>query len=341
MAKKITTERPFRRVAGIIPEKTVKFFEKKLKFAGIREEPRVWLGKRFLFSFCIGALLHLVYLIIYNPIATYETFFISVGLLTVGFSLTALLFYLGLYFRISDRTSHVEKILPDFLLLIVSNLRAGMPPFGAFVHAARPQFGALYQEVKLSAAKASGAASLVDTLNEIGNYFDSKILHRTVGLFAKGTRSGGQLAKLLIQSADEVRRIHDLRAELVSSTRTYTIFLGFILVIVMPFLLSVSTLFVTIFLELQPETTVSGVEEIGNIPTFSGKIQITPDQMITIAIGTLLVTSLFVSGLAGIISKGKTLYGVKYFPFFAVASIIVYFLVKAVMSNMFSVFALS
>ncbi len=337
MQKKILSDRPFRRVAGPIPKAVIQFFEGKLKFAGNREDTRVWLGKRLLISVCMGLILLLLYLIIFNPMYTPVTFSLAIAIFLFGFALSTGLYYLKLYFDISERTTKVEKVLPDFLLLTVSNLRAGMAPFAAFVHAARPQFGDLHEEVKLSTAKAGGTASLVDALNEVSNYFDSKILRRTVSLFAKGTRSGGQLTQLLTASADEVRRIQDLRAELISSTRTYTIFLGFILVIIMPFLLSVSTQFLTIFLLLESETPE--LEGLENIPQFSGNVLINPDQLITIALLTLLLTSFLVSGLAGIIARGKALYGIKYFPFFAIGSIVMFFVATMMMESMFSAFA--
>jgi hypothetical protein len=263
---------------------------------------------------------------------------ISIGLFSYGFVATTGLSYLELFFKIADRATRVEKILPDFLLLTVSNLRAGMTPYSAFIQAAKPEFGELYEEVRLSTTKAGGTTSLITALKEISLYFDSEVLRRSVDLFAKGIRSGGQLAKLLRGSADEVQRIHDLRAELTSSTRTYAIFLGFILVVVMPFLLSVSTQFVAAFLALQPESTVMELEGAGSIPSFSGLVLITPEQMVTIAMVTLVLTSLLVSALLGIINRGKALYGIKYFPLFAIASVVVFFLAREMMGNMFSAF---
>jgi pilus assembly protein TadC len=335
---KVLAFRAYRRIGAALPKGVVAYFEKKLKFAGIRDEPRVWLGMRAMLAFSIGSILTLLYLIIYNPIATPESGTITLSLLVGGLIAVIVLFYLKLYLRIADRTNAVEKVLPDFLLLTVSNLRAGMSPFAAFVSASRPEFGALYDEVRLSTAKAGGTASLVDALNEIGDYFDSSILRRTVNLFGKGIRSGGQLTKLLNSNAEEVRRIQDLRAELATSTRTYAIFLGFIIVIVMPFLLSVSTQFLMVFLKLQKESDGQQVSIPGNVPTFAGKVLIDLDQMLLISIGTLVLTSLLASSLLGIIIRGKPIYGVKYFPIFATASIIFFFIAKGVIGTFLSAF---
>lgn len=336
----LSFKRTYRRFGALIPRGMRKNFGRKLNHAGIRDEAQVWLGERLLLSFLMGLVALALYLALYNPVATTYSVSLAIGLFIYGLGSTLTLFYLELYFKVVDRASKVEKILPDFLLLTVSNLRAGMTPFSAFVNAAKPEFGPLYYEVRYSTAKSGGTSSFVEALHDMSLYFDSKVLHRTVNLFAKGIRSGGQLAKLLKESADEVQHLQDLRAELATQTRTYTIFLGFILILVMPFLLSVSTQFVTVFLVLRPESTVLDVEGAGNIPSFSGDINITPEEMFTTSLITLLLTCLLVSGLLGIINKGRALYGIKYFPALAILSVLAFFLSRELIGGMFASFAL-
>jgi pilus assembly protein TadC len=333
----LVAARPFRRVGVIIPGGLVSYFERKLQHAGIREDTRVWLGKRLLASIFTGFVLLLLYLAIFNPIATPMTALTACGLFLLGFLGLSFLFYMQLYFRIADRTATLEKVLPDFLLITASNMRAGLSPFPAFLQAAKPEFGALYDEVILAMAKTSGTSSIVDALAEISVYFDSGMLQRITTLFGKGLRSGGQLAKLLRSSADEIRRIQDLRDELTTTTRSYTIFLGFIVVMIMPFLLAVSVHFLTVFLTLQPPTGAAGALPAG-IPSFSGKVSITPSQMLDTAIITLAVTSLLVSSLVGIIGKGKALYGIKYFPLFLIGALGVFFMANLVIGSVLAGF---
>lgn len=335
---RIVSLRPYRRIGAALPEPVLRHFERKLRHAGIHEEARVWLGMRVLLAFCAGAILMLAYLIIYNPFATPESAATVLVLIAAGFLMSFALSYLALYFRIADRASGVEKALPDFLMLTVSNLRSGMSPFPAFVGASRPEFGALHEEVLTSTAKASGTSSLVDALGEIGENFDSAILRRTINLFAKGIRSGGQLTKLLHSNAEEVRRIQDLRAELTSATRTYTIFLGFIIILVMPFLLSVSSQFLAVFLKLQSESSGQDNSALGDIPTFAGKVLITNEEMFAVSIATLVLTSLLASSLLGIVIRGRALYGVKYFPMFAAASIAFFFVARSIIGSFLSAF---
>ena len=133
-----------------------------------------------------------------------------------------------------------------------------------------------------SMAKMGGKGSIAEALLDVSENFDSPILRRTVTLFAKGVGSGGQLVRLLNSSAEEVRRIQDLRAELISATRTYTIFLSFIVILVMPFLLAVSTNFVLVFVQPRGEHQRSDILDCPRepkMPSFSGKILITADDM--------------------------------------------------------------
>ncbi len=333
-------KRPFRRVGEILPGFVMGHFRLKLQHAGIREDVRVWVGERALLAFLCGALFLSLYITVTDPLVDYGTLAICAGLFLCGNLLVISLAYLQLYYRMADRTSTMERILPDFLLLTVSNLRAGMSPFAAFVQAALPDFGAFYEEVKLSTAKTGGKSSLEDTLSEISGHFDSHILQRTVSLFTKGLRSGGHLARLLNSIAQEVRRIQDLRAELASSTRAYTIFLTFILVLVMPFLLSVSTLFVTVFLKINAENSSStDISTISNLPAFSGAILISEQDMVLISLIVAISTSFFMSVLVGVILKGRATYGIKYFPFFACAAVLMYLASKLFLGAFLSGFA--
>ncbi|MEW6749331.1 MAG: type II secretion system F family protein [Candidatus Micrarchaeota archaeon] len=339
MADSLRKQRGFRRVGAALPEGMRTHLAVRLRQAGIREDERVWLGKWSLAAFLSGAILMSLYLLIFDPIATPETLALAMSLFLAGGIAIVGVSYFHLYYRISDRASRMEKVLPDFLLLTVSNLRAGMSPFAAFAHAARPEFGPLYGEIMLSTAKSGGKTPLPTSLTEVASYFDSPVLTRTVELFAKGLQSGGQLAKLLTSIAQEVRRIQDLRAELTSATRTYTLFLGFILVIVMPFLLAVSSHFVAVFLAINLEGATTDLSAAGSIPVFSGTILITTGDMVVISLAAIISTAFFISMLIGIVARGRAVYGIKYFPLMAVGSSIGYFIAKSFIETFLSGFA--
>lgn len=327
----------YRRLASIVPESLIAYFEKKLRVTGVRVDVHELVGSWVLICTGFGLVGLLGYALLVHGlraswnlidlVAALEFFFI-------GFVVAIIALELSMYYAMRNRTSDMEKVLPDYLLLIASNMRAGMTPFTAFVKAARPEFGALSKEVILAASKLSGTASLNEALDELSKRFDSKILMRAVIFFKKGMRSGGHIASLLVSSAEEIRKIQDLRAELIIATRTYSIFLGFIVIIIMPFLLSLSTHFITMFLTIREQTVGTSESISRSIPMFGGNILITPDEMVMLAYAALMITGLLVSCLVGIITKGRALDGVKYFPVFAISSLIMFTLSKMVIGSM-------
>ena len=333
----------YRRIANLFPTSITNWLDQKLVFAGVEKDPRDCLGEWLLLSLLSGLILLLLYYILFWPqVQSNTNVFYSIILVAIflgGFAAFFLLYYLNLYYTIRKRTIEMEKILPDFLLLVVSNLRAGMTPWDAFVMASRPEFGALYKEVWNASSILCGDASLADALYQLSLHFDSDILKRVVKLFVKGTRSGGKIAMLLTASAREIRSIQDMRQELITTTRNYTIFLTFIVIFLMPFLLAVSTHFIHTFTEIHAQTmAVSESFAVGGVSIVSGAIAITEQEMFNISIITLFLTSLLISFLSGIISRGRALDGLKYFPLLAGASTIMYLLSKLILTNTMSQF---
>lgn len=183
--------RLYRRFTAAMPRGLVNHFEKKMQYAGVNpEQSAILLGRAILTSVLTGAIPLMLYLVIFNPITNPVTVGIAIALFFGGMLASLILHYLWLYYKVADRSSFVEKLLPDFLSLTVSNLRAGMSPYAAFVHAARPEFGPFHDAVVQAMAKISGKGSVDQALLEVSENFDSAILRRTVTLFAKGMSWG-------------------------------------------------------------------------------------------------------------------------------------------------------
>lgn len=310
------------RFGRLLSEPRLRSLQVKTIHAGFREPAEVWIGSRIV--------LILLYLIL-GLAAGYLWVGIHLYLLAVSVAITLLLgtlFYLNLYYRILTRTRQLERVLPDFLLLVAANLRAGMTPFGAFVKAVRPEFGALYEEAKNAGARVGGRRSLGEALAYLTTRFESPVFERSMRLFTRGVESGSQLARLLTTNAEEIRRVQDMREELINTTRSYMIFIGFVVVIVMPFLLSVSAFFLRVFLGIQQQFGIEGGLSSAAIPIplLSGNIGVRPEEVQQISILALVLTSFFSSMLMGVIRAGRWFYGVKYFPFIATAAVICLFL---------------
>ena len=308
-------------VARMFGSKFLSSVKQKLIYAGVSKNPETWFGSAIIVTFLfsvIGA--GGTYLLSptdkeVNAVAVF--FFIFVSTVVVNF--------IDVFFKITGRARKVEKILPDFLLLIESNLRAGMTPYNSFISAARPEFSPLYEEVRKLSNVVGAKISLDEALSSLSSKFDSQILRKTINLFSKGASAGGHLATLLFANAEEIRKIQELRQELISTTGSYTVFLGFIVIIVMPFLLSIAVHFLAVFTNIQSNVGVDlSKADTGTIVLFSGNLSIKPDEMKTIAFIALGITALFASILIGVIRVGKPLYGLKYFPIILIPALIAF-----------------
>ncbi len=315
-----------------------------LAFAGIETNPEVWLGSRILIVLLVGLVGALLPLSIFRffdlsayPILDPPTLagklVLSFGV-GISFSLLiAILLYMHLYYLITERTQRVDAVLPDFLLMVAANMRSGMTPFAAFQASARPEFGPLQTEILYVSSLSLGSESFADALRQLTATIDSAILRRTILFFENGLRSGGKLAYLLETSAEEIRETEEMKNQMVVNTKTYAIFVVFILVFGLPLLLAISSQFLGVFTKIQANIgTGSGTQSmIGGLSAPKVKLDIKfIDQMtIAIIVGTAILTSV----LVGVISEGKLLFGLKYFPPLALAALFIFYICKTLIGG--------
>lgn len=321
----------------------------KLVFAGIRTDPDIWLGMRILAMLLVGLAMAIVpwalfkYVIDQTPETTTQAEIIqlmvdSLLLFVLASSFTGFMFYMNLYYIIDDRTKRVESVLPDYLFILSANLRAGMSPFNAFRLAALPHFGPLKEEVDIVASKAAAGGSLSAALIELSQRIDSDALRRTITFFEKGIKAGGKMAELIEVSADEMRKVSDLKKEMQIQTKSYMAFIVFIIVFLIPLLLSISSQFLTNMIEMRNEqASVFKGTEIRMLAILQKEIAISPDFIDVVAAFTLITVTLLVSLFIGVIGEGKYLYGLKYYPLVLVISIIMYVAFRFVVASVLSV----
>ncbi len=336
-------ERLCKSVCEIVPQekRAAKVFP-QLRYAGIKENFDVWLGKRMILVFLAGVIGLLLPLTVgrYFVFLDFSAFMmplLAVGLGIVFALATVLAFYLHLYYTIEGRASMVETILPDFLMLVASNISAGMTPFSAFRAGARKEFGPLSEEIKIASAKSLGTKSFAGALRQLTARINSKVLKETVSFFAQSLKSGGKLSKLLETSALDLRRTQEMKKDLASSTRMYVMFVAFVIVIATPLLLGVSIQFLEMVSAVQGEQLTQGSEGISSVAFLSSELNITPDFMVNISyillIGNAILASLFI----GVIGGGKAKMGLRYTPVILFASIIVFIFLEHILNTMFGI----
>ena len=319
-----------------------------LIYAGIEQPPDIWLGSRLLLALTVSFIMSLLPMSISfifdldlgfgSPARFNFAFLFGYMILTfsVSFATILALFYLHLYYMIHDRTNRVESVLPDFLLMVAAHMHAGLTPFSAFQSAARPEFGPLEKEVKKISAYSMGSESFTDAIGALTRHVDSPILKRTMAFFENGLRSGGKLASLIETAAEEIRDLEEIKRETVLNTRTYTIFLVFILVGGLPILLAISTEFLSIFSSMQAQIGDDTSTMVGSL--MSPDLTLEPEFVDKMAIVIIVSTSTLVSLFIGVISEGKVLFGLKYMPPLAIFAYFFFYVVKTVLHGFLGVF---
>lgn len=315
-----------------------------LAYAGIESNTAVWLGSRLLIVLLfaiIGALipisvfplLDLTSYGIPKDLSLPATIVLSV-VMGVALALSAaLLIYMHLYYLINERTHRVDAVLPDFLLMVAANLRAGMTPFAAFQASARPEFGPLQNEVIYVSSSAMGTESFSDALRRLTENIDSAILRRIMVFFENGLRSGGKLAYLLEISAEEIQETQEMRRQMMINAKSYAIFVVFILVLGLPLLLAISTQFLTVFTKIQANIGAGDISASGISGISSPKITLSSGFIEQLAYFIILGSAVLTAVLVGVIAEGKLLYGLKFAPPLALAALFFFTIFKIVISG--------
>jgi flagellar protein FlaJ len=243
---------------------------------------------------------------------------------------------LHVYYAVENRRKKVEDILPDFLLLVAGNIRAGMTSFSAFKSSARPEFGALSEEIKGVTTRSLGTGSFTQALLEISTSIQSQSLSESVRFFIQASKSGGKIAQLLENTSNDLRRTQDLKRELESSTRTYVIFVAFVMVIATPLLMAVSVSFVELITSIQSQSLVSG-DAGSSLGFLGGTLSITPIFLEGMAYVLLAGNAVLAGLFMGMIGQGKPLLGLRFtIPMLAV-SIIVFWIARSFLGSLLGV----
>jgi flagellar protein FlaJ len=341
--------------ASMLPPKfTSEKVKRLLDYAGSKDNEKLWIGKRFFFCFLFGLIGFLIPFSIFpllNSFLGFGLYFdpifnlllmISFFIIFFGFAIAA--FYLHISYVIDGRKKMVENIIPDFLFLVGNNLKSGMTPFYAFRSAVRPEFGPLSEEMKVATQKSLGVNSFSDALRGIAEKIDSKVLSDTTKFFAQAINSGGHLAELIEVSALDIRQTNRLRNELITSTKMYSLFIVFIVVIASPMLLAVSVQFLSILQTIQtgdllgPGASAGAAGASGMGASMGGlgfgaasQSSITSAFMEQISywiiLANCILAGVFISALQG----GKIRDGIKFSPLMAIGSIVVFNLVLSLL----------
>jgi len=247
-----------------------------------------------------------------------------------------LVVYVWLLLRADSRRRQVEEVLPEFLSLSASNVRAGMTIDQAMWYAAKPEFGILSEEVATVAKRTFGGVPFNQSIDYLTERFNSKSIRRAVALIKQGMASGGKLADILERTADDARQMHILQKEIAASLLMYIIFIVFAGALGTPFLFAISGKLVAmlenVFATLPaPSSSSFAIAQSPFISTSHAAISSADFFLFTILSCTM--TAIFSSLIIGVISKGSKRDGITYLPFLLAVSLVIFFLMSSLLDS--------
>lgn len=305
-------EETIKGVGRVMPRGRMQTLERMLIHAGLERMPELFMGVIVLFVIILASLSFLVTSQI-SVTAQYSPFLALLGLLVIP------IFYLYLILRIDGRKKQVENVLPDFLQLAAANVRAGMPIDQAMWQAARPEFGLFSKEIGVVAKLTFSGEPFSETLDRLGERFESKTLHRTVRLIKQGLASGGEMADILEETANDIRNSQLIRKEIATALLMYVIFIVFASTMGAPFLYGVSYKMIGVLEKVWvqlPDTSSAASSAPGASFITPKAPSITAADFLIFAVISSIVTAFFASLIISVIRVGSKRHFVRYFPLF-------------------------
>ncbi len=241
-----------------------------------------------------------------------------------------------LILSVDRRGRFVDEILPDALMLLSANIRAGYIPSRALILSARKEFGPLSEAIKLAGKEIMSGKPLDEGLRDVPSTIKSADLKRTIELIIQGIRGGGQLVALLEENAMDIRRRQAIKKEIKANTMMYAIFIAFAGCLGAPGLYALSSYLTNTMSELGPDMSMSS--EISSKVSFISLegSTIDPQFLFQFSIAAILITTVFGGMILGLISSGKEKEGLKFAPVLSIVALLVFLGATFLINTMFA-----
>ncbi|MEM4222100.1 MAG: type II secretion system F family protein [archaeon] len=318
--------------SNFLPERIILDFKQKLDYLGLDINPRLFSGAILFFSFGLDVLI-LLLLSFYLPVI----FFLFLAPVLFG-----IFFFLSLSlidYAIDMRAKAIESVLPDALLLLASNIKAGMTLDKAFFFSARPEFGILRDEFN----RMGEQMLLGERLDEIVKSFSKRVrssrIQKLSTLISESVQAGGEFSQLLEALANDIQVAEGLKKEIQANVSAYILFVIFGAVIAAPFFYGISSGFIEMTEVIKQKTGVSTTQL--QIPVSFFATTIDSSLLFIFCISALAISSIFASFIVGILKEGEESFGYSYLPIFILTSLALFLLSKIALSLLFHSFFLT
>lgn len=314
------TKTIYKKIDEILPKFYKQNIKQKMIYAGININYKDWIG--FFFSYSIGiGISAVILLLLYFPLEWYYLVGIFFFTFLILQGISELLLTLG----IRSRTIFIERILPEVISLLSSNIKSGLTIDQAFILSTRDEFGDFKNDLIKASKETLTGKNLGEALKDISKNINSKLFRKTVNLIVEGINGGGELSSLLDNIAQDIREMQILKKEVSAGVVMYTIILVLASCLGAPLLFSVS------LYEVETLQTLSSLTTNVNIPSTVSFLQFSPGDvdivfLQIIVIISLSINAIFGSLMIGTLESGSAKDGVRIIPIFMAICLGVFFL---------------
>lgn len=303
------------------PKRIRERYIKNLSTAGMAIAPEEYNRKALLLSFLT------------TVISSTLFFFLDINLLfaILVFLFMNAFFYFKIGLKASDRIRQMEKVFPDVISLMASNLRAGITVDRAFVMSARKEFAPLDKEILETGKEIATGRNIVFALQGMSKRIESEKIEKVILLIISGLKAGGNISDLLGETARNMKEREVIEKKAASTILMYVIFIFFAVAAGAPTLFALSSVLVEVIISLTaniPEATASQ-----SMPITFSQIPITVNFVIYFSVIFIFVTDLISCFVVGLVNKGDGKSGLKYFLPLVSVSMIIFFTIRTVLSK--------
>lgn len=306
---------------------------RELDLAGLRMSVNKMLTIMILPALAI--LILVLFGLIKAGIAVYVDPFIGIAL--AAFYVIAV--YFMIEYRITQRKTKLEDMLPDFLQIAAANLRSGISLERALLLAARPEFGFLSEDIKEMNRRIFSGETLENSLKEFAARYRSLQLQHAIRIMMENLRYGGSMADIIQGIAKDIRGQQLIQKEIAGQLFLYTIFIVFAALIAAPVLYGLTSQMINVTANVWKgisQSNPGGLPSAGISFLRPTPPQITPQAYQYFSYIAILIISGFASLIMGAISTGSAIRGIRYTPLFVIVGLVIYYIVSKVLAQFFA-----
>ena len=218
--------------------------------------------------------------------------------------------YSAVTYRANQRLLHIEDSLPAFLRDIAEAKKTGMTLPQAVYKSSRVDYGALTPEVKRMANQISWGVPFAEVLGRFSRRAKSNFIRRSIAIIVEAERSGGAIAETLDAVARDARLIKESEKERVTRLSQQAMIMYAIFFLFLAIVIALQKLMI-------PLVTAGG---------FSVATQ-DPESVLSfyrvIFFSMIVIQGIFSGLLAGQISEGSIVVGLKHSAIFLTVGVFV------------------